>query len=64
MVIDVYDILQSKEDKAALLVYYEARLAQIDLEPIERPKIEPNFEGVTKDVEESTKVLCANWANV
>ena len=35
MVIDVYDILQSKEDKATVPIYYEARLAKIDLKPEE-----------------------------
>ena len=44
MVIDVYDILQSKEDKATVPIYYEARLAEIDLKPDERPRIDPNFE--------------------
>jgi type I restriction enzyme R subunit len=33
VVIDVYDILQSKEDKATVPIYYEARLAKIDLKP-------------------------------
>jgi type I restriction enzyme R subunit len=42
--IDVYDILQSKEDKATVPIYYEARLAKIDLKPEERPQIDPNFE--------------------
>ena len=42
--IDVYDILQSKEDKATVQIYHEARLAKIDLKPEERPKIDPNFE--------------------
>src|ERR1039457_360118 len=36
--IDVYDILQSKEDKATVPIYYEARLAKVDLKPEERPK--------------------------
>jgi hypothetical protein len=31
--IDVYDILQSKEDKATVPIHYEARLAKIDLKP-------------------------------
>jgi len=53
--IDVYDILQSKEEKATVPIYYEARLAKIDLKPEERPKIDPNFEEVTEDAEESTK---------
>ena len=61
--IDVYDILQSKEDKATVPIYYEARLAKIDLKPEERPKIDPNFEEVTEDAEESTKEsLRRKWA--
>ena len=65
MVIDVYDILQSKEDKATVPIYYEARLAKIDLKPEERPKIDPNFEEVTEDAEESTKEsLRRKWAQL
>jgi type I restriction enzyme R subunit len=63
--IDVYDILQSKEDKATVPIYYEARLAKIDLKPEERPKINPNFEEVTEDAEESTKEsLRRKWAQL
>jgi len=36
--IDVYDILQSKEDKATVPIYYEARLAKIDLKPEGTPE--------------------------
>ncbi|MBE0540974.1 MAG: hypothetical protein IH623_06285 [Verrucomicrobia bacterium] len=36
VVIGVYDILQSKEDKATVPIHYEARLAKIDLKPEER----------------------------
>jgi type I restriction enzyme R subunit len=63
--IDVYDILQSKEDKATVPIYYEARLAKIDLKPEERPKIDLNFEEVTEDAEESTKEsLRRKWAQL
>jgi len=63
--IDVYDILQSKEDKATVPIYYEARLAKIELKPEERPKIDPNFEEVTEDAEESTKEsLRRKWAQL
>lgn len=63
--IDVYDILQSKEDKATVPIYYEARLAKIDLKPEERPKIDPNFAEVTEDAEESTKEsLRRKWAQL
>jgi type I restriction enzyme R subunit len=63
--IDVYDILQSREDKATVPIYYEARLAKIDLKPEERPKIDPNFEEVTEDAEEATKEsLRRKWAQL
>jgi type I restriction enzyme R subunit len=63
--IDVYDILQSKEDKATVPIYYEARLAKIDLKPEERPKIDLKFEEVTEDAEESTKDnLRRKWAQI
>ena len=63
--IDVYDILQSKEDKATVPIYYEARLAKIDLKPEERPRIDPNFEEVTEDAEEATKEsLRRKWAQL
>ena len=46
-------------------IYYEARLAKIDLKPEERPKIDPNFEEVTEDAEEATKEsLRRKWAQL
>lgn len=63
--IDVYDILQSKEDRATVPIYYEARLAKIDLKPEERPKIDPQFQEVTEDAEESTREdLRRKWAQL
>jgi type I restriction enzyme R subunit len=63
--IDVYDILQAKEDHATVPIYYEARLAKIDLKPEERPKIDPSFEEVTEDTEAATKEsLRRKWAQL
>jgi type I restriction enzyme R subunit len=63
--IDVYDILQAKEDHATVPIYYEARLAKIDLKPEERPKIDPSFEEVTEDAEAATKEsLRRKWAQL
>ncbi len=63
--IDVYDILQAKEDKATVPIYYAARLAKIDLKPEERPKIDPQFEEVTEDAEATTKEsLRRKWAQL
>jgi type I restriction enzyme R subunit len=40
-------------------------LANIDLKPEERPKIDPSFEEVTEDAEESTKEsLRRKWAQL
>ncbi|HEU6449661.1 MAG TPA: type I restriction endonuclease subunit R [Verrucomicrobiae bacterium] len=63
--IDVYDIQQAKDDHATVPIYYEARLAKIDLKPEERPKIDPNFEEVTEDAEAATKQsLKQKWAQL
>ena len=43
------------EDKATVPIYYEARLAKINLKPEERPKIDLNFEEVTEEEVEFTK---------
>ena len=42
--ISVYDIQRVVEDKATVPIYYESRLAKLDLDPAEKPKIDPNFE--------------------
>jgi type I site-specific restriction-modification system R (restriction) subunit len=65
LAISIYDIQGGVADKATVPIYYEARLAQIDLKPEERPKIDPNFEEVTEDAEESTKEsLRRKWAQL
>ena len=53
--IDTYDILQAVEDKATVRIYYESRLAKIELREEERPKIDPEFEELTEGEEESEK---------
>src|SRR5208283_1277668 len=39
--IDVYDIQRAVEDGATVRIYYEGRLAKIELDPAERPKLDP-----------------------
>jgi len=41
--IDTYDILRAVEDGATVPIYYEGRLAKIELDEDERPKIDPEF---------------------
>ncbi|HCX89086.1 MAG: DEAD/DEAH box helicase [Deltaproteobacteria bacterium CG_4_9_14_3_um_filter_44_9] len=61
--IDKYDILRAIEDKATVAIYYEGRLAKIELNEDERPKIDHEFEEITEGEEESGKQqLRRKWA--
>jgi type I restriction enzyme R subunit len=63
--IDIYDIQRAVEDQATVKIYYEGRLAKIDLESSERPNIDSNFEEVTEDEETTTKEKLKNkWARL
>jgi type I restriction enzyme R subunit len=61
--IDKYDILRAVEDRATVPIFYEGRLAKIDLREEEKPKIDPEFEEITEGEEESDKQkLRTKWA--
>ncbi len=63
--IDVYDIEQAVEDGATVRIYYESRLAKLELKPEERPKIDPEFEDVTEGEEvEKKEKLKSKWARL
>lgn len=63
--IDIYDIQRAVEDGATVPIYYEGRLAKIELSEAERPKIDPEFEEVTEGEEESLKEkLKTKWARL
>lgn len=63
--IDIYDIQQAVEDKATVPIYYEARLAKIELNQEERPHIDAEFEEVTEEEETATKQkLKSRWAKL
>ena len=49
--IDIYDIEQAVEDGATVRIYYESRLAKLELKQEERSKIDPEFEDVTEGEE-------------
>ena len=63
--IDVYDIEQAVNDGATVKIYYEGRIANLELKEAERPKIDPDFEEVTEG-EEVTKIekLKTKWARL
>lgn len=47
--IDIYDISRAVEDGATVPIYYESRLARIELPEDERPKIDAEIEELTED---------------
>jgi len=63
--IDVYDIQRAVEDGATVRIYYEGRLAKIELREDERPYIDPGFEEVTEGEEtERKEKLKSKWARL
>ena len=53
--ISVYDIQRAVKDGATVPIYYESRLAKLELKESERPKIDPEFEEVTEGEEVERK---------
>jgi len=49
--IDKYDILRSVEDGATVPIYYESRLAKLELSEDEKPMLDPEFEEITEGEE-------------
>ncbi len=63
--VDIYDVQQAVEDGSTVRIYYESRLAKLELKPEERPQIDREFEEVTEGEEISTREkLKSKWARV
>ncbi len=63
--ISVYDIQRAVVDGATVPIYYESRLAKLELKESERPKIDPEFEEVTEGEEvERREQLRTKWARL
>jgi type I restriction enzyme R subunit len=63
--IDVYDITRAVEDKATVPIYYEARLAKIELLREVTPTIDAEFEELTEGEEvEKKEQLKSKWARL
>jgi type I restriction enzyme R subunit len=61
--ISIYDIQQAVEDGATVKIYYEGRLAKLELDEKERPHIDREFEEVTEGEEvEKKEKLKTKWA--
>ncbi|MEZ4672261.1 MAG: type I restriction endonuclease subunit R [Anaerolineae bacterium] len=63
--IDVYDIQRAVDDGATVPIYYEARLARLQLREAQRDLIDPTFEEVTEGAEETVKEkLKTKWSQL
>ncbi|MFX4910601.1 hypothetical protein ABTB68_19335, partial [Acinetobacter baumannii] len=63
--IDIYDISRAVEDGATVPIYYESRLARIELAEDEKPKLDAEIEEILEGEEESARERTKQkWATV
>lgn len=63
--IDIYDISRAVEDGATVPIYYESRLARIELAEDEKPKLDAEIEEILEGEEESARERAKQkWATV
>ena len=63
--ISVYDILRAVEDKATVPIYYESRLAKLELPEKKKPVVDEEFEEATETEEVNRKEkLKSRWARL
>ena len=61
--ISIYDLQRAVQDGATVPIYYESRLAKLELKPEEKPRLDIEFEEVTEGEEEARKEkLKTKWA--
>jgi type I restriction enzyme R subunit len=63
--IDIYDISRAVEDGATVPIYYESRLARIELDEDEKPRIDAEVEALLEDEDEpSAERAKQQWSTV
>ena len=63
--VSIYDIQRAVEDGATVPIYYESRLAKLELVESEKPRIDPEFEEITENEEYTDKEkLKSRWAQL
>jgi type I restriction enzyme, R subunit len=63
--IDVYDIAQAVSDGATVPIYYEGRVAKIELDPELEAVIDPEFDDLTSGIPEDARAAAARrWGRV
>jgi len=63
--IDIYDIQRAVEDGATVRIYYEGRMARLQLDEEEKPSLDEEFDEVTEGEEDDRKEkLKSKWARL
>jgi len=63
--ISTYDIHQAVEDKATVRIYYESRIAKLDLDEKEKPRIDEDLEEATEGEEiERVERMKSKWSQL
>lgn len=63
--ISIYDIEQAVKDGSTVPIYYESRLAMLELDAAQKPKIDDEFEEATESEEvERKESLKTKWATL
>ena len=61
--VHIYDIEQAVQDKATVPIYYESRLARLELKPDESPTMDDEVDELTEEEEESDRAkLKSRWS--
>lgn len=63
--IDIYDVAQAVQDGATVPIYYEARVAKIELDEEFAEQLDEQFEEVTEELEEDVvNAVAKKWSQV
>jgi type I restriction enzyme R subunit len=64
--ISIYDVRRAVEDGATVPIYYESRLAKIELNEAEKPGLDAEFEEITETEEDEARKqrLRSKWASL
>ncbi|MEE4577420.1 type I restriction endonuclease subunit R [Paenibacillus polymyxa] len=63
--IDIYDLTQAVKDKTTVPIYYESRIAKLDISQDLKPKIDSEYEGILEGQEETyVETQKRKWARL
>lgn len=61
--IDIYDMERAQQDRATVPIFYESRLAKLELNEAETPELDEQIEELTEDEEEDVQArIKTRWA--